>query len=766
MTANFVLREYPLSIIVEGEGTVSEHVISSKADYSSGTVVELTAQASDHWLFDHWEGDLNGNTNPVQITVASAKSVKAVFVPKMYDLTVEVEGEGSVSEAVLKTKSGSYQEGTTVELTANPGTGWSFDYWEGDLDGNANPNQIVVSGKKSLTAVFTKNKYAYNLKIVGPGVVDEYLIQNTKASLEYGSKVLLKAFPAEGAVFHGWGGDLSGAEKEVFVDIDAKIDVIANFTWDMRSFPLPDLLQPSESFQKIYLGTSQSAITAGSTALYVDYNRDGLVDIISVDSDWTENSRKPIRFFLASQEGSFYPDPLNDGRIIGQVHPRKQVYGDFNKDGYPDILLIGHGYDAEPWPGEYPIVLMSQGGASFKDIKYLNFVSFYHGGATGDYDNDGDLDAFLVDSGRGLSVMMINDSTGSFSFDTSLVDQSLMTSMYNAEMYDVDKDGVLDLIVGGHDHEGPFSSWEEPFMYRNMPIVFWGDGKTFNSENYTRFPKTNRWGFGLATDFDFFDIDGNGIEEVIISRTGDGRADNSIRSYRGWDIQILKREGRVFEDATSEFFSDSSIDVNDSWLVWLDIDEIDDQVYLIGSQDTTRPFFKLIDGRFYKLERKENLCYYSDSYGYYQTHLDLACAKDVYSGGTCMQASQWQDGGIWAIDYPDWVDFSNLEQNGYSLELAVKTQDPNLELAFSFETRLQTEPWYFPSYSFTVGANDFRHDGEWDLIRIPLSEFRLEEEWQDGYYWDRIKSFLIFASPYNGNDFYLDEIRIRKVLPE
>ena len=362
--------------------------------------------------------------------------------------------------------------------------------------------------------------------------------------------------------------------------------------------------------------------------------------------------------------------------------------------------------------------------------------------------------------------MMINDGTGSFSFDTSLVDQSLMTSMYNAEMYDVDKDGVLDLIVGGHDHEGPFSSWEEPFMYRNMPIVFWGDGKTFNSENYTRFPKTNRWGFGLATDFDFFDIDGNGIEEVIISRTGDGRADNSIRSYRGWDIQILKREGRVFEDATSEFFSDSSIDVNDSWLVWLDIDEIDDQVYLIGSQDTTRPFFKLIDGRFYKLERKENLCYYSDSYGYYQTHLDLACAKDVYSGGTCMQASQWQDGGIWAIDYPDWVDFSNLEQNGYSLELAVKTQDPNLELAFSFETRLQTEPWYFPSYSFTVGANDFRHDGEWDLIRIPLSEFRLEEEWQDGYYWDRIKSFLIFASPYNGNDFYLDEIRIRKVLPE
>ena len=151
--ANFTLRSYPLTITVEGEGSVTEKIISTKADYSSGTTVELTALPAEHWLFDHWEGDLNGNTNPAQITVTSAKSVKAVFVKKMYDLTIETQGEGSVSEKVVETKS-SYLEGTLVELTATPNTYWAFDHWEGDITGTENPALITISDTASVKAVF------------------------------------------------------------------------------------------------------------------------------------------------------------------------------------------------------------------------------------------------------------------------------------------------------------------------------------------------------------------------------------------------------------------------------------------------------------------------------------------------------------------------------------------------------------------------------------------------------------------------------------
>ena len=80
VTANFTLRSYPLTLSVEGEGSITEKVLSSKADYASGTVVELTAKAADHWLFDHWEGDLSGSDNPIMITIDSAASVKAVFI--------------------------------------------------------------------------------------------------------------------------------------------------------------------------------------------------------------------------------------------------------------------------------------------------------------------------------------------------------------------------------------------------------------------------------------------------------------------------------------------------------------------------------------------------------------------------------------------------------------------------------------------------------------------------------------------------------------
>ena len=51
VTANFTLRSYPLTLSTEGEGEIIEKVISSRADYTSGTVVELLAQPSEHWQF-------------------------------------------------------------------------------------------------------------------------------------------------------------------------------------------------------------------------------------------------------------------------------------------------------------------------------------------------------------------------------------------------------------------------------------------------------------------------------------------------------------------------------------------------------------------------------------------------------------------------------------------------------------------------------------------------------------------------------------------
>jgi len=126
VTVNFIKKKYALTTTVEGEGTVSEKVIKAGAatDYNSGTIVELTATPSAEWVFVEWTGDLTGTENPTQITIDKAKAVTAVFVKKQYALTIEIEGEGTVAEKVIKAGAATdYNSGTVVELTATGKTG-------------------------------------------------------------------------------------------------------------------------------------------------------------------------------------------------------------------------------------------------------------------------------------------------------------------------------------------------------------------------------------------------------------------------------------------------------------------------------------------------------------------------------------------------------------------------------------------------------------------------------------------------------------------
>ncbi|MDB4087423.1 BspA family leucine-rich repeat surface protein [Flavobacteriaceae bacterium] len=157
VTANFVKKKYALTIEIEGEGTVAEKVIKAGAatDYNSGTIVELTATPSAEWLFVEWTGDLTGTDNPKQITIDKAKTVKAVFVKKQYALTVEIEGEGTVAEKVIKAGAATdYNSGTIVELTATPKDGWRFKEWTGDLTGTDNPVEITIDKAKTVKAIF------------------------------------------------------------------------------------------------------------------------------------------------------------------------------------------------------------------------------------------------------------------------------------------------------------------------------------------------------------------------------------------------------------------------------------------------------------------------------------------------------------------------------------------------------------------------------------------------------------------------------------
>ena len=88
ITASFEKVTYTLSTSTEGEGTVTELLVSSgrTTDYNSGSVVRLTAVPSDGWSFSGWTGDYIGAENPIEVDVTQAKSYNAVFeaLPSIY----------------------------------------------------------------------------------------------------------------------------------------------------------------------------------------------------------------------------------------------------------------------------------------------------------------------------------------------------------------------------------------------------------------------------------------------------------------------------------------------------------------------------------------------------------------------------------------------------------------------------------------------------------------------------------------------------------
>jgi hypothetical protein len=159
--------------------------------------------------------------------VDANENVTAVFVCSgNYELATSVEGEGSVS---LSPSGGSYacNAETTVTLTATEDSGWTFDHWEGDASGSANPVDVEMKWHRYVKAVFVCTaSYTLDTSAVGGGSVT---LDPSGGTYSCGDQVNIIPVPDPGWAFSGWTGDLSGSDQPGKVKMDGNRSVTATF---------------------------------------------------------------------------------------------------------------------------------------------------------------------------------------------------------------------------------------------------------------------------------------------------------------------------------------------------------------------------------------------------------------------------------------------------------------------------------------------------------------------------------------------------------
>ena len=155
-------------------------------------------------------------------------STQTSDTPLQYLLSVNTVGSGSVT---MNPNQANYASGSVVQLTALPVAGWTFNSWSGDISGTDTTILVTMDGNKDITAIFTENslpqQYSLSVNIVGQGIVT---VNPQLALYDSGSQVTLTAVPANGWIFAGWSGDLTGNTNPTSITIDSDKTLTATFT--------------------------------------------------------------------------------------------------------------------------------------------------------------------------------------------------------------------------------------------------------------------------------------------------------------------------------------------------------------------------------------------------------------------------------------------------------------------------------------------------------------------------------------------------------
>jgi len=195
----------------------------------------------------------------------------------------------------------------------------------------------------------------------------------------------------------------------------------------------------------------------GRSVAWGDYDKDGHLDLL------LGNLRTDLVLYKNNGDGTFADITVPAG--LRKLEYTECAFADYDNDGFPDIFCVA----AIAHRSIPDLLIRNNGNGTFKKTSRAGILPLYNGRsiAWGDYNNDGYLDLFISRGTESPVKQTLYKNNGDGTF-TDVTDQAGLGNLSNnraAAWGDFDNDGYLDLYVvnSGSDIDGKGPN----YLFRN-----------------------------------------------------------------------------------------------------------------------------------------------------------------------------------------------------------------------------------------------------------------------------------------------------------
>ncbi|KHF38720.1 InlB B-repeat-containing protein [Halalkalibacter okhensis] len=250
-------------------------IFPGQTSYPIDSLVTIEARPKAGWKFIGWGGDLEGESNPANITVTDHLNIQAIFEEELtHTLSLDKTGDGEIIRSSMNSE---FTHMDTITLTARPSSGWTFKGWEGSEPTTNDRITVTMNNNKSFKAIFVKKENnpqpeptqeqqsptpSYTLSL---GASEGGQIRKDQSGNQFknGTKVNLTALPNPGWKFDRWEGAISGTSGNATITMNENKNVRAVFS---KEEPKNFNLSTTISGDGTISGVRNGSYTDGSTA--------------------------------------------------------------------------------------------------------------------------------------------------------------------------------------------------------------------------------------------------------------------------------------------------------------------------------------------------------------------------------------------------------------------------------------------------------------------------------------------------------------------